>query len=200
MNDENKNTTSKTSKKYIKISEYVKNYLDENYVDVLYKLDYNSNYDINNSNLTKLDDNHTIITLRFKNISRALLQEIVRHDHLLSPTIKSTRYTLKELKNENKFKLSKFTKEDLDKISKYIVLTGNNKVDLNNIKILNIIRDNLLQNISNDISKYNLSEAYKTEGVFTLPLSNIKNIIKLRTSKDALWEFQRLANELKTLI
>ncbi len=42
---------------------------------------------------------HLNYTFYIQGISRACLQEVARHRHT-SPSVKSTRYTLKELKND----------------------------------------------------------------------------------------------------
>jgi thymidylate synthase (FAD) len=140
-------------------------------------------------------DTHTMVTLRIKNVSRAVLTiEFVRHDDLLSPTIKSTRYTLKELKEEKHFNI---TQEDFKRAKKYIVFTGNFEIDKNSVLMLEQLRQNIINGIPNDEAKYNLPECYKTEGVFTMPLRNLKNIVKLRTDKSAIKEFQDLAYKIK---
>ena len=46
---------------------------------------------------------HLVYTFYIKGISRALLQELARH-RVASLSVKSTRYTLKELKNTKPFK------------------------------------------------------------------------------------------------
>jgi flavin-dependent thymidylate synthase len=151
-------------------------------------------------------NNFSFKTFRFENISRALLQEIVRHDDLLGITVKSTRYTLKELKNEDEFvyvvpgkhKGTTEIKYDFCRAKKYVILTDKNReVDQTIIIALNNLRKLLVSGVSNDIAKYALPEAYKTECIITYPQRNLQNLLKLRDSKDALWEFQRLAKAIK---
>ncbi len=48
---------------------------------------------------------HLVYTFYIKDISRALLQELSRH-RMASLSVKSTRYTLKELKKEEPFSVS----------------------------------------------------------------------------------------------
>ena len=47
---------------------------------------------------------HLVYTFEIKDISRALLQELARH-RIASYSVKSSRYTLYELKNEEPFEL-----------------------------------------------------------------------------------------------
>ena len=120
--------------------------------------------------------------------SRAMLQELARHRHI-SLTVKSTRYTLKELKNI----------EPTDEVLKeYLVITSNKNVDKLSIEqlkdIVIDIKDNALG--SNDIAKYCLPEAFKTELQLKTNLRELLHILKLRTSKDALWEFRQVAYQM----
>jgi thymidylate synthase ThyX len=143
-------------------------------------------------------NNFSFKSFRIKNVSRALLQEFVRHDDLLSITVKSTRYTLKELKDEEKFDAN--NQDDIKRAFNYIIATGNESVDIASVKALENLRINLCNNISNDIAKYSMPEQYKTEFVATLPQRNFDNFLKLRDSKDALWEIQRLAKSIKEIV
>lgn len=59
---------------------------------------------------------HLVYNFYIEGVSRALLQELARH-RMASLSVKSTRYTLKELKNEESF-----TCKDLERASKYLVL------------------------------------------------------------------------------
>ena len=127
---------------------------------------------------------HLSYTFYISGISRALLQELARH-RIASLSVKSTRYTLKELKDE-----------DLDNIDykKYLVFTDIEAVDnaskdaLKNLKII------LDSGVSNDKAKYCLPESYKTELTWSINARSLQNFLSLRTSKAALWEIQDLAN------
>jgi len=154
--------------------------IENEYAELLYKLKSN---------------NFNFRTFRIKNVSRALLQEFVRHDDLLGITVKSTRYTLKELKDEKEFELNE---ESFERAKKYIVphpaILRTQIMHLEDLR--KMIKNN---NLSNDIVKYILPECYKTEFIVTLPERNYKNFLKLRDSKDALWEIQRLAKAMKEI-
>ncbi|TQR28782.1 FAD-dependent thymidylate synthase [Campylobacter sp. MIT 99-7217] len=133
---------------------------------------------------------HLNYTFYIQGISRALLQELARHRHA-SLSVKSTRYTLKELRNEAEFK-----EFDFKRAERYLVLTQNEKVDNASIKALENLRLILQESISLDIAKYCLPESYKTELTWTINARSLQNFIFLRSSKSALWEIQELAKAL----
>ena len=137
---------------------------------------------------------HLVYTFYIKGISRALLQELARH-RMASLSVKSTRYTLKELKNEESF-----DKKDIERASKYLVMTDVGMVDEMSITALENLRLVLKSGISNDKAKYCLPESYKTELTWTVNARSLQNFIGLRSDKAALWEIRDLANLLyKTL-
>ena len=135
-------------------------------------------------------------------ISRACLIELSRH-RIASYTVKSSRYTLKELKNEAEFikegvnekgNISiTITDEMVERASKYVVLTGESQVDTSIMEALENLRLMILQDIPNDIAKYCMPEAYKTSLVMTINARALQNFLELRSSKHALWEIQNLS-------
>lgn len=133
---------------------------------------------------------HLVYNFYIQGISRALLQELARH-RIASLSVKSTRYTLKELKSEETF-----TCKEYERASKYLVLTGNEMVDSMSIKALENLRLVLVEGISNDKAKYCLPESYKTELTWTINARSLQNFITLRSDKSALWEIQNLAHAL----
>jgi len=133
---------------------------------------------------------HLVYTFYIQGISRALLQELARH-RIASLSVKSTRYTLKELKLEERFVSGNF-----ERAQKYLVLTGVEMVDNMSIAALENLRLVLKEGISNDKAKYCLPESYKTELTWTINARSLQNFINLRSSKSALWEIQNLAQEL----
>lgn len=134
---------------------------------------------------------HLHYTFYIQGISRALLQELSRH-RMASLSVKSTRYTLKELKNEKPF-----SQNDFKNASRYIVLTGNELIDNTSIKALENLRQILAETTTSiDIVKYCLPECYKTELTWSINARSLQNFISLRSSKAALWEIRELANEI----
>ena len=131
---------------------------------------------------------HLNYSFYIQGISRACLQELSRHRHT-SPSVKSTRYTLKELRDEKEFK-----ENDFKNASRYLVLCGNEKVDNASIKALENLRQILQESISLDLAKYCLPESYKTELTLTINARSLQNFLSLRSAKSALWEIRKLAN------
>lgn len=87
------------------------------------------------------------------------------------------------------------TKEAVERASKYIVLIGDDNTDYNSIISLELVRKNLANN-KNDIAKYSLPEAFKTELVLTINARSLRNLLELRLSSKALKEFRELAKEI----
>ena len=137
---------------------------------------------------------HLYYNFDIDGISRACLQEVARH-RLASYTVKSSRYTLQELKKENPF--DTFTPDiDWERACKFIVLTNESYVDYASVKALEELRVLLDMNVPNDISKYCMPEAYKTSLVMSVNARSLQNFLELRTSKHALKEIQDLAKAL----
>lgn len=87
------------------------------------------------------------------------------------------------------------TKEAVERASKYIVLIGDDNTDYNSIISLELVRKNLANN-KNDIAKYSLPEAFKTELMLTINARSLRNLLELRLSSKALKEFRELAKEI----
>ena len=153
---------------------------------------------------------HLTYTFYISGVSRALLQELARH-RMASPSVKSTRYTLKELKEEDTFtdgltaqqlleKYSNPTEVYADKhmvrASKYLVWTDILSVDYASLIALENLRLILLDGVSNDKAKFCLPESYKTELTWTINARSLQNFIALRSTNAALWEIRDLANAL----
>ena len=96
---------------------------------------------------------------------------------------------IRELKVDSKL----LPKETVQRASKYIVLTGNDRVDYNSIVELELLRKVLNDGVSNDVGKYNLCESFKTRLQWQIDGRNLQNFLELRTNKDALWEIRDLA-------
>jgi thymidylate synthase (FAD) len=160
-------------------------------------------------NVSEEVEEHIFYTMYLSGISRALLQELVRHQHLISYSVKSTRYTLKELKSEESFTNGMTMNELLEKYknptevyadihmvraSNYLVWTNVLSVDFASIVALENLRLILISGVANDRAKFCLPESYKTELTLTINIRALKNFIHLRSSKSALWEIRDLAN------
>ena len=128
-------------------------------------------------------------------ISRACLQELARH-RIASLSVKSTRYTLKELKFEQPFiEINSAIENYIDKerALKYLVRVDEPLVDAASIEALDKLRSILTKGISNDIAKYCLPESYRTQLTWTINMRSLQNFLSLRTDHKALPEIQLLA-------
>lgn len=134
---------------------------------------------------------HLYYNFYIQDISRACLQELARH-RIASLSVKSTRYTLKELKEEETFlPLSDINKK---RAERFLVFTQNVLVDEASILALEKLRCILVDGVSNDIAKYALPESYKTELAWSINARSLQNFLELRSSKSALWEIRELSN------
>lgn len=133
---------------------------------------------------------HITYNFKIEGVSRALLQELARH-RMASYSVKSSRYTLKELKNEPIFK---DLDTDKERASKYLVWSGDPMTDYFSFAALENLRKVLTLGSPNDRAKYCMPEAYKTEIAWTINARSLQNFLHLRSSKAALWEIRDLAN------
>lgn len=126
---------------------------------------------------------HLVFTFKIEGISRACLQELARH-RIASYSVKSTRYTLKELRDTPDNELEKFLIDDIEPIVKSSAIDS-----LKKIKMLL----NNLPSLGMDKIKYALPECYKTELVWTINARSLRNFLKLRLSLKAHPEIRKLA-------
>lgn len=146
-------------------------------------------------------EEHLYYNFTIKGVSRALLQELARH-RIASLSVKSTRYTLSELKKEQPFidystniPNGSITKESFKRAYKYLVFTGEDEIDTFSIRAL----ENLRKSVgvySNDIIKYCLPESYKTSLAWSVNAISLQNFLSLRSSSSALREIKDLAQAL----
>lgn len=115
------------------------------------------------------------------NISRACLQELARH-RTARLTVKSSRYTLNQIKTAESGELPKF-----------LVQTTDSYVNSYNLSLLSQLKTVLICGTSNDIAKYMLPEAFKTRLQWQIDGRNLQSFLELRSSREALWEIQLLA-------
>lgn len=133
---------------------------------------------------------HLYYNFYIKGISRACLQELARH-RMASFSVKSSRYTLKELKDLPSF--LPINEENLARAEEYVVFTSNEQVNEASVLALERLREILCNNVNNDIAKFAMPESYRTELSFSINARSLQNLLALRTSKSALWEIRALA-------
>ena len=132
-------------------------------------------------------------------ISRACLQEVSRH-RVASLSVKSSRYTISELRKEEPFTEytdmndQEYLPTGRERAEKYLVMTTDERVNRYSILALDNLRDLVATGMSNDLSKYAIPEAYRTQLTWSINLRSLQNFLSLRTDKKALPEIQRLAH------
>lgn len=146
---------------------------------------------------------HITFNFFIDGISRACLQELARH-RIASLSVKSSRYTLKELKDEphflngwcisDTFEETDFNDDGYERALKYLVMTDDFRVDICSIGALDNLLEILRLGISNDKAKYCLPESYRTQLTWSINLRSLQNFLSLRTDKKALPEIQHLAH------
>lgn len=136
---------------------------------------------------------HLYYNFYIQGISRACLQELARH-RMASYSVKSSRYTLKEIKEEPSF--LPINEENIKRAEKYVVFTPNENVNIASIRALENLRELLITPIGNDLAKYAMPESYKTELHWSINARSLQNFLELRTNRAALWEIQKLAHNI----
>ena len=142
---------------------------------------------------------HCGYTFKIEGVSRALLQELVRH-RMASYTVRSTRYTLKDLTKDKDIERANSAAGYKRIVKRYCVvpelpdevLKKFYETTAQNLKYILLFLSKY--KLSNDLIKYLLPESFKTELVMTLNARSFRNFLKLRTSKAALWEIRELGN------
>lgn len=146
---------------------------------------------------------HCNITFHLE-FPRNVLQEISRHRIGVSPSVKSTRYTLTELRKRydeiKKKSLLTSQQSELDDLRKYIESnlgikdSGLQQITTQNLlNILHRLSEITSDKITNDFLKNILPENWWTEGQYTLSLRAFKHMMDLRLDKSAFLPFRRLA-------
>jgi thymidylate synthase (FAD) len=135
---------------------------------------------------------HINFNFQIKGISRLNLQELARH-RMASYSVKSTRYTLKELKCEEEF--NPICPEDWDRADKYINFTGLTDIDTCSIIALDNLRALIQSGYTNDACKYALPESYKVDLFWSINARSLQNFLTLRMSKRAHFEIRELAGK-----
>lgn len=135
---------------------------------------------------------HAVYTFHM-DFSRAVLQELARH-RIASPSVESTRWALKRLlKNASP-----------DKLDAFFTHTGDAEIDES-------VRSQIWQIAKwsnagkwdrkpNDIIKYALPEAFKTQVQWTVNAGSLRNWFCLRTSNRALWEIRDIAYQMVDML
>lgn len=148
---------------------------------------------------------HCSYSFKIEGVSRALLQELVRH-RIASYTVRSTRFTLKSIIEDKEIEDANNLSDFKKIVKRYCVVPELKSGALKEFyKNTAIILKNVYKFISdyklpNDIVKYLLPESFKTELMMSINVRSFRNFLKLRTSEKALWEIRQLAYEMYKVI
>ena len=142
---------------------------------------------------------HITFNFFIDGISRACLQELARH-RMASLSVKSSRYTISELRKEEPFTEytdindQEYLPTGRERAEQYLVMTTDERVNRYSILALDNLRDLVATGMSNDLSKYAIPEAYRTQLTWSINLRSLQNFLSLRTDRKALPEIQHLAH------
>ena len=131
---------------------------------------------------------HVSYVFKIERIPRFVLQELARH-RVASYTVQSSRYTLGELKDEEVFEGRNYKNAN-----KYVYLGSEAAVNNRTIASLNSLQELVKRDMSNDVIKGCMPEAYLTDLVMTINMRSLKNFFNLRSGKGALKEIHMLAD------
>ena len=139
---------------------------------------------------------HCSYSFNIEGLPRYVLQELCRH-RLASYSVKSTRYTLKELKDEKPFVEGDMNKLDYlvydwTRAAKYINLQEPFNPTMQVVQ-LELLRQAVKQTKSLDDVKDLVPESYLTNLVWTINIRSLRNFLHLRLSKSAHYKIRELA-------
>lgn len=139
---------------------------------------------------------HISYNFNIEGLPRYVLQELCRH-RLASYSVKSTRYTLKELANEKPFVEGDMNKLDYlvydwTRAAKYINLEEPFS-PIKQVVQLELLRQVVKETKSLDDVKDLVPESYLTNLVWTINVRSLRNFLQLRLSKSAHFKIRQLA-------
>lgn len=124
---------------------------------------------------------HKVFTFHIQGFSRAVLQELARH-RMASISVRSTRYTLK--------KMSKLSPEEF---AEHLVQVDPDLDQLENAYISRLNEIVKQKGLNPDQFKHKMPESLKFKCVWTINARSLRNFLRLRLSKRAMWEIRELA-------
>lgn len=142
---------------------------------------------------------HVVYTFKIKRLPRYILQELMRH-RIASPSVKSSRYTLKELKTVAPF-IDELGRVDYERASEYVYLSGDTELDFIVCVMLDCVQKYVLSETrTNDQLKQILPEAYLCDLNFTLNARSLSNLLNLRLDASAHFLIQELARNIYNIL
>jgi len=147
-----------------------------------------------NCSIEGIPDENKVFNFHIEGITRGVLQELARH-RVASFSVKSTRYTLKELKTITSFKgIFGYSSNSYKRAQKFVSFTDDKETNLAIIKALENLRELIASGKSNDIIKDAIPEAYRTNLVITFTYEGLYNFLELRLGKSAWYRIRNLAH------
>ena len=139
---------------------------------------------------------HISYNFSIERLPRYVLQELCRH-RIASYSVKSTRYTLKELKDEKPFVEGDMNKLDYlvydwTRAAKYINLDEPFNPRFQVVQ-LELLRQAVKEINSLDSVKDLVPESYLTNLVWTINIRSLRNFLHLRLAKSAHYKIRELA-------
>ena len=135
---------------------------------------------------------HSLIHFEITGMPRFILQEFRTHRIGVSYSVESSRFTLKKkLRNETYISC---IEPDIERISKYIYLSGIAEIDVKNVIRLENLREMVIENkYPNDKLKMLLPEVFLCVVRVSYNITSLRHFLKLRTGKDAHYLIRELA-------
>ena len=142
---------------------------------------------------------HITYSWNIEGLPRFVLVELTRH-RLCSYSVKSTRYTLKELKDEEPFIIQETDPNgelvwifDYNRASKYIDINPNALPESQLFQLEYLRKAIAVNKLSLDEAKSLVPESYLTNLVWTINIRSLRNFLHLRLSKSAHFKIRQLA-------
>jgi len=135
---------------------------------------------------------HIVLNFHIEGASRAELQEHMRH-RIASPTVKSTRFALGKMMQEEHLGSFFFT-PDYSSLQPEVAaeyVAAKEFIELQAYRAIQSLRQ---KGVPNDLLKYLLPESTRTAFSWSINLRSFINFLELRTAPDALNEIRHVAN------
>jgi len=184
--------------RFLVIKDYRLPKLDSTYKPI--ELNYLTDNDItvtllnHNCGIDGIPDRNKVFNFHIEGITRGVLQELARH-RVASFSVKSTRYTLNELKKVKSFKgITGYSSSSYKRAKQFVSFTDDKETNLAIIKALENLRKLVASGKSNDIIKDAIPEAYRTNLVLTFTYEGLYNFLELRLGNSAWYRIRNLAD------
>jgi thymidylate synthase (FAD) len=147
---------------------------------------------------------HVYYTFKIERLPRYILQELMRH-RITSPSVKSSRYTLTELKEVDSFIKIQYGEAvnfyDFEEASKYVYLSGDYELDTWTVDMLEELATKVKDGkYKNDVLKQIMPEAYLCDLNWSINARSLTNFFGLRLDSTAHFLIQELARNVYNVV